>query len=241
MFRPIGIALVGGVMVLASSVSAFAQVDRIAQCTPPVQNVSLYENCRLVSLRTGTVCRCDVRPSAAHRSSVWLASIRGGKSARNTRARELVPPVTLATAAAGYSDERLLTESELRQIYSGKTWVWSDGGGFFNTNGTFFAAVGSTPTSAFLARGRWMAGQHGELCFQALWNGQIGKNAETTCFYHKAANGKILQKKGQDGEWYTFKNSRLSQRDEFRKIVEGNRIGDKMSNIRSKFLYGVIM
>jgi hypothetical protein len=147
----------------------------------------------------------------------------------------------LTTVGSGQSDERVLTESELRLIYSGKTWVWSDGGGFFESNGSFVAAVGSTPTSAFLARGRWIAGTQGELCFQALWNGQIGKNAETTCFYHKVANGKILQKKGQDGEWYTFKNARLGHKDEFRKIVVGNRISDKISGIRSKFLYGVIM
>ena len=139
------------------------------------------------------------------------------------------------------SDERPLTAGELQQIYSGKTWIWSDGGGYFDSNGAFYAAVGSTPTSAFLARGRWTAGSQGELCFQALWNGQVGKNAEKTCFYHKTANGSILQKKGEDGEWYTFKHPRVGRKDEFRKIVLGNRIGDKMSDIRSKYLYGVIM
>jgi hypothetical protein len=241
MFRSFGIALVGSVALLALSVSAFAQANRGPQCTPPVQNMSLYDNCRLVSLQTGMVCRCDIRQKTAHRLSVWLASVHGAASKRNTPVASVAAAPTQPIAGLGRSDERLLTEGELRQIYSGKTWVWSDGGGYFDSSGSFFAAVGSTPTSAFLARGRWMAGHQGELCFQALWNGQIGKNAETTCFYHKVTNGNILQKKGQDGEWYTFRNARLSPKDEFRKIVIGNRISDKMSSIRSKFLYGVIM
>lgn len=240
MFRSFGIALVAGAALLASSVGAFAQANRGPQCAPPVQNVSLYENCRLVSLQAGTVCRCDVRRKAAQRPSAWLVSSRGSVSKQSAPVTQVVLAPMKATAGLGQS-ERVLTEGELRQIYSGKTWVWSDGGGYFDSSGSFFAAVGSTPTSAFLARGRWMAGSQGELCFQALWNGQIGKNAETTCFYHKVANGNILQKKGQDGEWYTFKKARISSKDEFHKVVLGNRISDKMSSIRSKFLWGVIM
>jgi len=241
MLRLHGIALAGGLAILASTAGAFAQTAQGAQCVPPVKDLSLYDNCRPVSLQNGTFCRCSIRSKAARQSSVRLTTLQdqAGQSSRGAK-RDSAARATLVSVAQR-SDERVLSAGEVQQIYSGKTWVWSEGGGYFDPNGSFYAAVGSTPTSAFLARGRWSAGNQGELCFQALWNGQVGKNAEKTCFYHKAANGNIMQKRGEDGEWYIFRNARLSPKDEFRKIVLGNRISNKMSDIRSKYLYGVVM
>ncbi|MEZ0167522.1 DUF995 domain-containing protein [Microvirga sp. TS319] len=160
------------------------------------------------------------------------ASIAGGRS-------PIEPSKPNVTTPA--SGERAMTSSELQQMYGGKTWMWTDGGGYFDPSGSFYGAVGNSPATAYLARGRWATSDRGALCFQALWAGQSGKNAEETCFYHKVANGRILQRKGQDGEWYTFKSPRVGPKDEFRKVITGNRIGDKMTHLRSKYLYGLAM
>lgn len=240
MLRLSEIALATGVALLASTIGAFGQTAQGAQCVPPVKSVGLYDNCRLVTLQKGMVCRCNVRSQAIRQAPLRIASTRSAVDRKDAR----VVAQTLASGAAPIarkSDERVVTAEELEQIYSGRTWIWSEGGGYFDPNGAFYAAVGNSPTSAFLARGRWTAGSQGELCFQALWNGQVGKNAEKTCFYHKVANGNILQKRGEDGEWYVFRNARVRPKDEFRKIVLGNRISDKMSDIRSKYLYGIVM
>ncbi|RDI50225.1 uncharacterized protein DUF995 [Microvirga subterranea] len=237
MLRLHEIAFASGMAILASTAGALGQTAQGAQCTPPVSHASRYDNCRLVTLQKGMVCRCNVRSQAALQTSSRPASLRS--AAVRAEARTVAPADRAEVVRR--PDERALTVSELQQIYSGRTWVWSEGGGYFDPSGAFYAAVGNSPTSAFLARGRWTAGSQGELCFQALWNGQVGKNAEKTCFYHKVANGNILQKRGEDGEWYVFRNARARPKDEFRKIVLGNRISDKMSDIRSKYLYGIIM
>lgn len=237
MLRLHEIALASGMAILASTVGALGQTAQGPQCIPPVSQAGRYDNCRLVTLQKGMVCRCNVRSQAALQISSRPVSQRSAAVRMDVRT---VAPAE-QNAPARTSDERALSVGELQQIYSGRTWVWSEGGGYFDPNGAFYAAVGNSPTSAYLARGRWTAGSRGEMCFQALWNGQVGKNAEKTCFYHKVANGNILQKRGEDGEWYVFRNARARPKDEFRKIVLGNRISDKMSDIRSKYLYGVIM
>jgi hypothetical protein len=135
---------------------------------------------------------------------------------------------------------RDLTAGELRQLYSGRTWVWSEGGGYFAPDGRFYAAVGSDAPSSYLARGKWQTGANGEMCFQALWNGQSGKSVERTCFYHKMVQGRILQKKGDAGAWYVFRGS-SRHKDEFNKILPGDRIQSKFGEVRAKYLYGILM
>jgi hypothetical protein len=135
---------------------------------------------------------------------------------------------------------RDLTAGELRQLYSDRTWVWSEGGGYFAPDGRFYAAVGSDAPSSYLARGKWQTGANGEMCFQALWNGQSGQNVERTCFYHRMVQGRILQKKGDAGAWYVFRGS-PGHKDEFNKILPGDRIQSKFGEVRAKYLYGILM
>ncbi|UVF18439.1 DUF995 domain-containing protein [Microvirga terrae] len=140
----------------------------------------------------------------------------------------------------GGENGRDLTAWELTQLYSDRTWIWSEGGGYFAPDGSFYAAVGSDAPSSYLARGKWHTGANGEMCFQAIWNGQSGKNVERTCFYHKMAQGKILQKRGDTGSWYVFRGS-SGHRNEFDKILPGDRIKAKFGEVRAKYLYGILM
>jgi hypothetical protein len=135
---------------------------------------------------------------------------------------------------------RDLTTWELTQLYSDRTWIWAEGGGYFAPNGAFYAAVGSDAPSSYLARGQWQTGSNGDMCFQALWNGQSGTSVERTCFYHRIVQGRILQKKGDAGPWYVFKGS-IGRKDEFSKILPGDRIQAKFGEVRAKYLYGILM
>jgi hypothetical protein len=231
MLRSHAPALAALAVLLASTAPSAAQTPAAgAQCVPAVANPQMYGNCRIAVAAGAATCRCEVRPQALRQPARLEAS----------RAQSL-PEAAPASTPRAASSEGYLSPAEIRQMYSGRTWMWSEGGGYFDPSGSFHAAVGDSATTAFLARGTWSAGAQGELCFSALWNGQIGKNDERTCFYHKAEGGKILQRKGQTGEWYAFRNAPGRASDEYNKLVQGNRIGTKMGDLRARLLYGVAM
>jgi len=229
MSRSHGLALAAFATLLGSTLVSPAQAQmRGQQCVPAVPNPAAYSNCRIANVGGEASCRCEVKPQALRQPGV-----QGAAAVVNSSPRAVEADVA---QGGGY-----LSPAELRQMYSGRTWMWSEGGGYFDPSGTFHAAVGSGATSAFVARGTWTAGAQGELCFSAMWNGQVGRNDERTCFYHRAEGGKILQRKGQSGEWYTFRSAPGKASDEYNKLVRGDRISPKLGELRSRYLYGVQM
>jgi len=245
MLRSHGPALAALAALLASTVPSSAQAPAVgAQCVPAVAKPEMYANCRIAMAPGGATCRCEVQPQALRQPAARLEAPRQ-QSSRQESVRESVRETagidSAPRAAVQASSEGYLSPAEIRQMYSGRTWMWSEGGGYFDPSGSFHAAVGDSATTAFLARGTWSAGPQGELCFSALWNGQIGKNDERTCFYHKAEGGRIMQRKGQTGEWYAFRSAPGKAGDEYNKLVQGNRIGTKMGDLRARLLYGVAM
>nr|WP_280114221.1 DUF995 domain-containing protein [Microvirga sp. BSC39] len=181
----------------------------------------------------------DVTTRVTSTSRSLLSTSRKNRSLTAVAHQRRAPDVTGSLPRTD-SKERDLTVWEVTQLYSDRTWVWSEGGGYFAPDGSFYAAVGSDAPSSYLARGKWQTGSSGEMCFQALWNGQSGKSVERTCFYHKMDQGKILQKKGDTGTWYVFKGS-PGRKFEFDKVLPGDRMKSKFDEVRAKYLYGILM
>jgi hypothetical protein len=176
------------------------------------------------------------------KSRLTQIAAREGRSSTAVRHQRRAPAAYDVTSSLpnGRDNGRDLTVAELAQLYGDRTWIWSEGGGYFAPNGGFYAAVGADAPSSYLARGKWQTGPNGEMCFQALWSGQSGKSVERTCFYHRIVQGKILQKKGDAGTWYVFKGN-PGRKDEFNKILPGDHIQSKFNDVRAKYLYGILM
>jgi hypothetical protein len=153
--------------------------------------------------------------------------------------RSAADPKPAGSPATEVTSSRFLTTSELQEMYGGRTWVWSNGGGYFDPSGRFSAAAGTNAASATIARGSWRAGSQGELCFQAVWSAQTGQNDQRTCFYHLLQGDTVYQKKGPTGEWFAFKSSPARRGDEANKFRDGDQISGKISDLRSRYLYGI--
>ena len=119
---------------------------------------------------------------------------------------------------------RAMSASELRQIYSGKTWVWPAGGGYMAPSGSFVGVTGKGTARASYVRGAWQVGGKGRMCFGGVWTVGSKRMRGQTCFSHREAGGTIYQRKEPSGAWYVFKHSPARRGDEFRKLVSGNRV-----------------
>lgn len=232
-----GILTIGFSLVLSSAVLMPAHASpRHEKCTSVAKSQKHCASSHLRNAQGGIANRVKDTPR-----SLKLTSRKGRPSAVVAHRRP-APAAYDVTGSLPRNRENGhdLTAGEVRQLYSDRTWVWSEGGGYFAPDGRFYAAVGSDAPSSYLARGKWHTGTNGEMCFQALWNGQSGKSVERTCFYHRIVQGRILQKKGDAGAWYVFRGS-SGHKDEFNKILPGDRIQSKFGEVRAKYLYGILM
>ncbi len=116
--------------------------------------------------------------------------------------------------------ERALTKQELVELYSGKSWQWSDGIGYFSPKGQFGAFAGSGPDRTTV-KGDWEAFNTGRLCFSGVWTGRSGRRFARTCFLHRVKDGLIYQRRIPDGEWYVFRHN--PEQDGDQKLVPGDR------------------
>ncbi len=142
-----------------------------------------------------------------------------------------------AKTAKGTAQEspggRPMSAAELRKLYSGNTWLWSNGGGYMDPSGRFYAAVGSKRATGSFARGTWATNGKGRMCFQGRWTAQAGSNPARTCFTHHVKGDEIYQRREPDGAWYVFKHAEAQQSDEFNKIVSGNKISEQFGQVRA--------
>lgn len=135
--------------------------------------------------------------------------------------------------ASGAPGGRPMTAAELRKLFSGKTWLWSNGGGYMDPSGRFYAAVGSKRATGSFARGTWATDGKGRMCFEGRWKAQTGSNSAKTCFTHYVKGAEICQRREPHGDWYVFKHAEAQQSDEFNKIVSGNRISEQFGQVRA--------
>jgi Protein of unknown function (DUF995) len=133
-----------------------------------------------------------------------------------------------AGTASKNAPGRPMSASELRGMYAGKTWIWSNGGGYMGPGGRFSAAIGKDRATASYARGTWQTNNQGVMCFAGAWRARAGKSQSRSCFAHRVAGSAIYQRKLPSGEWYMFKQSPAQSSDEFSKLVRGDRVSGQM-------------
>lgn len=117
-----------------------------------------------------------------------------------------------------------LSASEIRAIYSGKTWRWGRrSGGYFANRRQEFKGVSTDKAFVSFGDGVWFVPRAGRMCFRATW--RTGKRTERKldCFEHRKVGRAIYQRK-PGGDWYVFRGARLGPWDEVRKIQPGDRI-----------------
>jgi hypothetical protein len=150
-------------------------------------------------------------------------------------AASLCASLVLASSAEAVAPRRApatsLSPRQVEQLYRDRTWLWKDGAGYFAPDGSFVAWSGSRPPNASYARGRWYAADPGRICFEATWHAGSGTNARTTCFGHRMLGRTIQQRKEPSGPWYGFRQG--GPRDEFRKLVRGDRASDRAKRIEA--------
>jgi len=127
-----------------------------------------------------------------------------------------------SSAQPARSSERALTKQEVIDIYMGKSWLWSDGIGYFAPKGQFtaFAGAGRDRTAV---KGNWEVLDGGRLCFAGVWIGRQGRNFARTCFLHKIKDGSIYQRRMPRGEWYVFRHNPEQESDQ--RLVAGDQTG----------------
>lgn len=135
-----------------------------------------------------------------------------------------------AHASQGMGDAQPLSIKDLHKLYSGKTWQWTDGGGYFAPGGGFSAHTGEGDKAAFV-NGGWGAYADGRICFWGTWVTAAGKARKATCFRH-ASNGGVIYQQKPDGQWYVFKNAPAGNADMANMIVAGDLVSAKVAATR---------
>nr|WP_244923361.1 DUF995 domain-containing protein [[Ochrobactrum] quorumnocens] len=126
-----------------------------------------------------------------------------------------------------------LSATAIEAIYSGKTWKWKDGGGFFSDNNHRFIAWSQKGRAWSYGQGRWYVTNNGKLCLQAYWVNKTSSGGDTTCFTHREKDGTIYQKRSLGGDWYIFRNNPARPNDEAAKIIRGDLISKGLTRMKS--------
>ncbi len=127
--------------------------------------------------------------------------------------------------------------AELVRIYSGKTWRWGEGAGYFDRNRRFVAWSGSGDAATY-AEGRWSVTKTGRMCFEAVWRLKGSAAPQKTCFGHRKTGDVMYQRKEPSGDWYVFKGSRKTDDDEYNKLREGDTASKGMQKIKARIRVG---
>jgi len=138
-------------------------------------------------------------------------------------------PVAIKAASASP-----LSAQALEALYSGRTWKWKDGGGYFSADRHRFIAWSQKGRAWSYAQGRWYATDSGKLCLQAYWVSKTGSSSDTTCFLHREQDGVIYQKRSLGGSWFVFRNNPPRSTDEAAKLLRGDRISKGLAIMKAK-------
>lgn len=125
----------------------------------------------------------------------------------------------------------VVRSAKLAKMYSGKTWIWSNGGGYFAPDHRFIAWTGAKSSGSY-ARGTWSV-RDGRVCTQANWVSKAGSSPARVCFLHRLNKHIMYQRKVPGGKWYIFRHARLLKSDEAAKFVRGDLASRHVRRIRA--------
>ncbi|GAB4066729.1 hypothetical protein GCM10028812_16330 [Ancylobacter sonchi] len=131
-------------------------------------------------------------------------------------------PQAAAQAAMKPNPTGMPSVTSIDALYSGKSWIWSDGAAYFSPNRKFVAWAGSGKDVSYV-QGTWWVSPIGWVCFQGMWhaNGPSGRNS--TCFSHRMGPEQVMyQRKEPGGDWYVFKHAQMMTGDEYAKFKNGD-------------------
>jgi hypothetical protein len=128
---------------------------------------------------------------------------------------------------------RPLTTNEIYQLYGNRSWIWSEGAGYFRAKKREFTAWSREGGSPSYGVGRWFITDPGKLCFRAEWRAKDGAAPALTCFSHRIKDGVIYQKREPSGEWYAFRNAPVRRSDEFAKLRSGDHVVSRLGRIQA--------
>lgn len=116
----------------------------------------------------------------------------------------------------------LLSQTELRNLYAGRTWVWGEKqGAYFAPDGRY---SGYSSADSF-GTGRWRTAGKGVICFAGRWNTDGRPARFNDCFQHRREKGQIYSRRLPGGEWALLRDGDL---------VAGDRISPLISAARGR-------
>lgn len=119
-------------------------------------------------------------------------------------------------------DAQPLGSSELRELYSDRTWEWEDGAAYFAPDGDFQAVTAGGDTEA---TGSWNTRSGGRVCFRGIWRSEGSEEDLTHCFEHVAADGKIWQRRATPGAaWTVFRSADDDANEVYASFEQGDRV-----------------
>jgi hypothetical protein len=141
-----------------------------------------------------------------------------------------------ASSAADLYDttSRPLGAAELTDIYSGQTWHWESGAGYFGPGGQFQGWSSNEADTLGYGIGEWMAVDDGRLCIEATWHYGGEATELSECFGHRRADGTVYQRVEPAGEWYVFRSQPPRPDDEVHRITPGDDVASRVEEIRSQ-------
>lgn len=147
--------------------------------------------------------------------------------------------VSLAVQASNAADlydttSRPLGAAELTDIYSGKTWHWEAGAGYFSPDGQFQGWSSNEAGTLGYGIGGWSAVDDGRLCIEAAWHYGGEETELSECFGHRQADGTVYQRVEPAGEWYVFRSQPPGPDDEAGRITSGDEVASRIEEIRSQ-------
>lgn len=142
------------------------------------------------------------------------------------------PPVKQSDNSASYPTARIMTTSEIHELYRDRSWQWENGVGYMGAAQQFSAWSGNEAEKTW-AEGRWIITNSGRMCLDATWHTADDTYPDKTCFSHRIYNGTVYQKREPDGEWYIFRHSPPRADDEAGKLIPGDQVSEELVNLKT--------
>ncbi|MCI5096457.1 MAG: DUF995 domain-containing protein [Rhodobacteraceae bacterium] len=131
----------------------------------------------------------------------------------------------LTTAAIAEPDKKnKLSGQQVTALYSGKTWIWSEGASYWG-KGAEFQGIWKDS----VAIGKWYATNGGQLCYEATWYSASSKKPVKRCWLHVTDSKGVLWKQDlKTKDWYKPKTE-FAER-----VKSGNKIKGKVRKARKR-------
>ena len=116
---------------------------------------------------------------------------------------------------------------EVASLYSGKTWIWSNGGSYWGADGSFEAVFDDA-----VAVGKWYATTKGNVCYEARWKKKSANDGGVEvkrCWTHVRDNQGVMWKLDPEtNEWYR------PQKEFDERLKPGNQIKSEVRKLRQQ-------